>query len=121
MGWAMFGHDWEKADGTIVDARIKHDYHQANNTPVWEFIIDVRPVGQPDAQPTMRAEVRSPHGDEGFWPPSPGDKVTVEVSKDGKVRFDRHDPRISYHERMKQDKKRSDDAFAAELQEPPGT
>jgi hypothetical protein len=117
----MFGHEWEKAEGTIVDARIKHDYHEAEGTPVWEFIIDVRPAGQPGAQPMMRAQVHQPHGDEGFWPPGTGDTVTVEVSRDGKVRFDRHDPRISYHERLKRVNQQSDDEFSARLHQPPGT
>ena len=117
----MFGHEWEKADGTIVDARMKNDYYGAEGNPVWEFIIDVRPPGQPGAQPMMRAQVRQPHGDEGFWPPDPGETVTVEVSKDGKVRFDRHDPRISYHERKKLARKLRDDDFSSRLHQPPGT
>jgi hypothetical protein len=117
----MFGNHWEKADGTIVYARSRHNYHGAEGSEVWEFIIDVRPSGQPSAQPMMRAQVHQPHGDEGFWPPGVGDTVTVEVSKDGKVRFDRHDPRISYHEHQKLTRKLSDDQFSDRLHQPPGT
>jgi hypothetical protein len=113
----MFGHGWEKHEGTIVEGRMKRDSGVSTNTPFWEFIVDVRPAGQPDGPPIMRAHVHQPHGDEGFWPPDPGDTVTVEVNSEGKVRFDRHDPRLSYHERMKH----SRDSFDARLHEPPGT
>ncbi len=117
----MFGHDWEKAEGTIIAAREKSDHGDYENTPGWEFVIDVRPLGQPHAEPIMRAKVHQPRGDEGFWPPDVTDTVTVEISKDGKVRLDRHDPRLSYHEHLKREKEWERNSFDAKLRQPPGT
>jgi|HubBroStandDraft_1064217.scaffolds.fasta_scaffold03452_3 hypothetical protein len=117
----MFGHEWEKADGTIVAARQLNDHGSYENAEVWEFVIDVRPLGQPHAEPITRAQVHQPRGDQQFWAPSVGDEVTVEIDKDGKVRFDRHDPRISYYEHRKAERQWEKDRFNAALEQPPGT
>jgi hypothetical protein len=110
----MFGHDWVKHDGKIIDRRLKH---ATDTTAVHEYVVDVRPLGQPDAEPLMRVLVQEPHLDADWWSPVPGATVTVEVDGHGKVRFDRHDPRLSY----KAVKHRNKDSFDATLHQPPGT
>jgi hypothetical protein len=117
----VFGHDWEKAEGTIIAARQTNDYGDSHNVAVWEFVIDVRPLGQPHAEPMMRAHVHQPRLDEDFWPPDVSDVITVEVRQDGKVRLDRHDPRLSYTQRRKRVKEWERDSFDAKLDQPPGT
>lgn len=102
----MLGHDWEKAAGTIVESKItlrsKSPY---GNDTRREYLVDVRPLDQPEAEPTMRVVVRDPHIMTSDWnPPRPGEAVILEVHSDGNVRFDKSDPRRSRSRASRLDK-----------------
>ncbi len=108
----MFGHDWDKAEATIVarDANYSGDGTVATHT----FVADVRmPSGE-----TFRATVNEPTIATDFWPPNIGDTVSVLVRpKDHKVKFDKDDDRLSvkaYHAAKNK-------AFAEAQQQPSGT
>ena len=53
----MFGHDWVKHDGKIIERRLKH---ATDTTAVHEYMLNVRPAGQPEAEPLMRVLVPEP-------------------------------------------------------------
>jgi|SRR4051794_9346140 hypothetical protein len=86
----MFGGQWEKAEATIVASLPK--YTGDGSTATYEFVADVRPAG--GAEP-FRATLKEPTIAIDFWPPSIGDVVSVLVKTNGKVKFDKADPRIS--------------------------
>ena len=88
----MFGHDWEKADATIVarDGKFSGDGAVVSYT----YAADVRL----SSGEMFRATVHEPTIATDFWAPNIGDVVSVLVrSKDRKVKFDKDDPRLSAH------------------------
>lgn len=93
----MLGHHWAKAAGTVVSRKMTSvTKGQYGDIFHHEYVIDVRPVDQPDAQPTMRAVVHDPHIMTVDWnPPEKGEVVALEVGSDGTVRFDKGDPKRS--------------------------
>ena len=96
----MFGGQWEKAEATIVASLPK--YSGDGSTATYEFVADVRPAG--GGEP-FRATLKEPTIAIDFWPPNIGDVVSVLVKGNGKVKFDKADPRISakaYEARRKQ-------------------
>jgi hypothetical protein len=86
----VFGHDWDKAEATIVarDAKFTGD----GSTVTYTYVADVRlPTGE-----TFRATINEPTIATDFWAPSIRDVVSVLVkSKDRKVKFDKDDERLS--------------------------
>jgi hypothetical protein len=90
QGCRVFGQDWDKAEATIVarDAKFTGD----GSVAIYTFVADVRrPSGE-----TFRATVHEPTIATDFWAPSIGDVVSVLVRpKDGKVKFDKDDARLS--------------------------
>ena len=113
----MFGHDWELAQGTVVDSRI------IGYTPVsagygelarHEFIVDVRKADGSAFRTTV-AEPRSGK----IVPPKIGATVRVEVDrKTQKVRFDESDPSINTKVLWKKSRE-APDSFRQKLAEPP--
>ena len=97
---AVFGSRWDKAEATIVASLPK--YTGDGTSPSYEFVADVRPVS---GAPAFRATLKEPTIAIDFWRPSIGDIVSVLVKSNGKVKFDKDDPRISakaYEARRKQ-------------------
>jgi hypothetical protein len=113
----MFGHNWEPAEGTIVDSRITRYVpigQGFNEMPVHEFIVDVRPA---DGQ-VFRTTIEEPTGK--VVPPDVGDVVRVEVdSKNKKVRFDEDDPKLNVRAQAAALKQAADDRFNTELGQGP--
>jgi hypothetical protein len=86
----MFGSHWDKAEATIA-ARLPK--FSGDGTSVsYEFVADVRPES---GAPAFRATLKPPTIATDFWPPNIGDVVSVLVKSNGKVKFDKDDPRIS--------------------------
>jgi hypothetical protein len=108
----MFGASWGHGEATIVARNTK--YSGDGTVATHEFVADVRP-----ADGTMfRATIHEPTIATDFWPPSIGDVVSVLIkSKDGKVKFDKDDERLS----MKAYEARAKLAFAAAQNQLPGT
>lgn len=87
----MFGHRWERAEATIVLSHVKKTSGDGM-VSIHEYVADVRP----SAAAPFRATIQEPRIATDFWPPSIGDVVGVLVdAKDGSVKFDKDDPRIS--------------------------
>lgn len=86
----MFGHDWERAEATIVARNAK--FTGDGNVAAYTFVADIRlPSGE-----MFRATVHEPSIAIDFWAPSVRDVVSVLVRpKDRKVKFDKDDERIS--------------------------
>jgi hypothetical protein len=89
----MFGHDWEPAEGTVVDIRYDHQSqsdHGTSGEP--HFLMDVYPAsGEP-----FRTEVDELPLFLSFEPPNVGAKVKLECDlKRKKARFIRSDPAIN--------------------------
>ena len=107
----MFGHDWDKAEATIVarDAKFTGDGSVATYT----YDADIRL----SSGETFRATVHEPTIATDFWAPSIGGVVSVLVRpKDRKVKFDKDDERLSvkaYHAAKKK-------AFEEAQRQPPG-
>jgi hypothetical protein len=78
----MFGHDWQKAEATIVTKEL------GRGGAVAKYVVEVRPGGF-DAP--FRADVEPPTWSFSF--PDEGEVVGIEYDKDEKVRFDKDDPR----------------------------
>jgi hypothetical protein len=108
----MFGHDWDKAEASIVARNA--DYTGDGTVATYTFVADVRmPSGE-----SFRATFEEPTIAIDFWPPSIGDVVSVLVRpKDHKVKFDKDDERIS----RKAFERNKNQAFAAAQQQPAGT
>ena len=108
----MFGHDWEKADATIVarDGKFSGDGAVASYT----YVADVRL----SSGEMFRATVHEPTIATDFWAPNIGDAVSVLVrSNDRKVKFDKDDERLSAHAQHEARQQ----AFQAAQQQRPGT
>jgi hypothetical protein len=107
----VFGHDWDEAEATVVARDAK--FYGSGATSTYTYVADVRlPTGE-----TFRATVHEPTIATDFWPPSVGDVVSVLVDGDRKVKFDKHDGRLSikaHHAAQKL-------AFEAAQEQPPGT
>jgi len=86
----MFGSHWDKAEATIVASLPK--YTGDGTSPSYEFVADVRPE---NGAPAFRATLKEPTIAIDFWRPGIGDVVSVLVKSNGKVKFDKDDPRIS--------------------------
>ncbi len=115
----MFGHDWEPAEGTVIDSRITGFTAVgagSNEMARHEFIVDVRMTDG-----TMfRTTVEEPRGGK-ILPPDVGAVVRVEVDhKHQKVRFDESDPSINTKAQWKK-MQEAPDSFRQALHEPPGT
>ena len=109
----MFGKHWEPAEATIVLVNIKR-YSGSGMTATREWAADVRKADGT----VVRAKIDEPRIATNFWWPDVGDVVKVEVdAKSGKVRFDMDDPKMNAKARKRAQK----DAFAAALDQPPGT
>jgi hypothetical protein len=86
----MFGSGWNKAEATIVARNVK--YSGDGSVSTHEFVADVR---LPNEAP-FRATIHEPTIATNFWPPNIGDTVSVLVKdRDGKVKFDKDDDRLS--------------------------
>jgi hypothetical protein len=106
----MFGGNWDKGDATIVARNAK--FSGDGSSPSYEFIADVRP---PNAAP-FRATIKPPTIATDFWPPDVGAVVSVLIkAKDGKVKFDKDDARLS----VKAYERARDEAFEATKRLPP--
>lgn len=109
----MFGKSWEPAEATIVLVNIK-SVSGSGMTTIHEWAADVRKADGT----VVRAKIDEPRFGMNFWAPVKGDVVKVEVdAKSGKVRFDMDDPKVN----AKAHKRAKDDAFAAALDQAPGT
>ena len=106
----MFGRNWEPAQATIVDTHIKSTSGDGM-TVNREFAADVVPQsGEP-----FRALIQSPTIATNFWDPKIGDVVQVLVDpKSKKVKFDKHDPKLS----AKAQGNAADQKFQASLAQP---
>jgi len=84
----MFGHKWERAQATVVEARADNR-SPAGTLGGHEYIVDVRkPTGE-----VFRASIRHPGG---INPPAVGTVISVEFeAKTGNVRFDPRDHKLS--------------------------
>ena len=112
-GTAMFGKSWEPAEATIVLVNTKY-VSGSGMTSIQEWAADVRKADGT----VVRAKIDEPRIATNFWAPVVGDVVKVEVdAKSGKVRFDMDDPKVNAKAR----KRAKEDAFAAALDQPPGT
>ena len=115
----MFGHDWEQAQGTVVDSRIT-GYTPVgpgyNEVPRHEFVVDVR---RQDGT-TFRTTIEEPRNGK-MVAPDPGTVVRVQIDRKGRVRFDESDPAVSTDAVLQQLSDRGTDAFRDELAQPPGT
>ena len=109
----MFGHDWDKAEATIVarDAKFTGD----GSVSTYTYVADVRLAGGE----VVRATVHEPTIATDFWAPDIGATVSVLVRKDAdrKVKFDKDDPRTS----VKAIESAQKAAFEATKLQPPGT
>lgn len=104
-GAQMFGHDWDKAEATIVarDAKFTGDGSVATYT----YVADVRLA----SGETFRATIHEPTIATDFWAPSVRDVVSVLVkAKDRKVKFDKDDERLSVKAFQAAKKKAFEDA-----------
>ena len=108
----MFGHEWDKAEATIVDRSAK--FTGDGSVATYTYVADVRlPSGE-----TFRATVHEPTIATDFWAPSIRDVVSVLVRpKDRKVKFDKDDERLS----VKAYEAGKKAAFEATAQQPPVT
>ena len=108
----MFGHDWEPAEGTIIDERVQGG-NRVNGVTDQRFLVEVRPR---DGE-TFRVEIGLPRLSADFiLRPGPGQVVKLQVDvKRRKARFDTSDPDESNRALAKRDKAR----VAAELAGPP--
>lgn len=108
----MFGHDWEPAEGTIIDERVQGS-NRVNGITDQRFLVEVRP---PNGEP-FRVEIGLPRLTGDFiLRPGPGQTVKLQVDvKRQKARFDTSDPDQSNSALAKRDKAR----LAAELAGPP--
>ena len=108
----MFGHEWDKAEATIVDRTAK--FTGDGSVATYTYVADVRlPSGE-----TFRATVHEPTIATDFWAPSIRDVVSVLVRpKDRKVKFDKDDERLS----VKAYEAGRKPAFEAAAQQPPVT
>jgi hypothetical protein len=86
----MFGSHWDKAEATIVASLPK--FTGDGTSPSYDFVADVRPES---GAPAFRATLKEPTIAIDFWRPGIGDVVSVLVKSNGKVKFDKDDPRIS--------------------------
>jgi hypothetical protein len=86
----MFGSRWDKAEATILASMPK--YGGDGTSPTYEFVAEVRPDS---GAPAFRATIKDPMIALDFWRPSVGDVVSVLVKSNGKVKFDKDDPRMS--------------------------
>jgi hypothetical protein len=109
----VFGHDWQRATGTVVDFRAVGTGKNSASA-LHDFVVDVRLADGT----VFRAEVQQPRNSIDFRMPYPGATVGVEVdAKSRSVRFDKADPRLSIkaHRRVEQSE------FDATLGEPPAS
>jgi hypothetical protein len=113
----VFGHQWQSAEGVVVDSRIARFDPVGpgwNELPVHEFIVDVH---LPDGE-VFRATVEQGK----VAAPEVGATVGVRVdSKTRKVIFDDKDPRLNVDAVMRALNERERDRFASEAQQPPET
>jgi hypothetical protein len=115
----MFGHDWEPAQGTVIDQRIK-GFTEAgpgfDPVSLHEFVVDVR---LPDGT-QFRTLVEEPRSGK-IVPPPTGAVVRVQVDrKNQKVRFDTSDPTVNTNAVWKKVHE-APDSFRDALTQPPGT
>ena len=106
-----FGGHWIKAEGVVVASRDTGS--KALGTWRQEYVIEVHPQG---GEP-FRATIKWPLVDQGFWPPSDGETISIEYDpKSHELHWDRSDPRTNLLAKTPDAvKSRQDQAFAEAL------
>jgi hypothetical protein len=76
----MFGRDWEKASGTVIERRITSISKSKDGNAVrHEYVVEVLPQDRPDAG-LSRVVIRDPHIMTYNWlPPGLGEEVAIEM------------------------------------------
>ena len=105
----MFDHDWEPAEGTIIDIRYKEAGNDAKTVNAVYYMVDVRPLS---GAPSFRTVIEPPTLMLSFKFPGVGQEVKLEcIPAHQKAKFDRHDPTLS----KKGDKEEAKERWEAEL------
>jgi hypothetical protein len=93
----MFGRDWQKTTGTVVSRRITGAVAgQYGNEFRHEYVVDLRVSGQPATGEARRVTVEDPRIKTYDWnPPEQGEVIALKINADGRVVFDKGDPRRS--------------------------
>ena len=105
----MFDHDWEPAEGTIIDIRYKGAGNDAKTVNAVYYLVEVRPQS---GEPPFRTVVEPPTLMLSFEFPHEGQVVRMEcIPAHKKARFDRHDPSLS----KKGEKEAAKERWEAEL------
>ena len=106
----MFGHDWQKAEATIVLVHVEAT--GSGRFKRRDFVADIHPP----SGPVFRATIPDPRVMVDFLSPNQGDRVGVLI-RDDKVKFDLDDVRLSRKARSQD----SQAQFAAAVGGAPGT
>lgn len=93
----MFGHDWEKASGTVLSRTMTGRVGgQSRNEFRYEYVVDLHGPGQRDGGAARRVTVQDPRIMTYEWiPPEKGEVIALKIGADGRVVFDKSDPRRS--------------------------
>ena len=91
----MFGHDWQKASGTVISRRITGAVAgQYGNQFRHEYVVDLHTPNEPNTGPSKRVTVQDPRIKTYSWnAPEQGEVISLKVHADGRVVFDKSDPR----------------------------
>ena len=95
----MFGHKWEKASGTVLSrtmtGRVAGLY--GGNAFRFEYVVGLHGPGQRDGGAVRRVTVQDPRIKTYDWnPPVTGEVIALKIGADGRVVFDKSDPRRSF-------------------------
>lgn len=105
----MFEHEWEPAEGTIIDIKYKEAGNAAKTVNAVYYMVEVRPDS--GAEP-FRTVIEPPSLMLSFKFPQEGQVVRLEcIPAHKKAKFDRHDPSLS----KKSDKEAANEKWDAEL------
>jgi len=111
----VFGHNWQPAEGTLVEVRATHFGSGGTQHVARYFVMDVQPSsGEP-----FRTEVKEPLWSGSFIAPAfPGEKVRLKCDPARKeARFDESEEKAS-----RKDARQADDGrYQAALHAAPGT
>jgi hypothetical protein len=102
----MFRHNWEPAEGTIIDRREKREGATGSDASLQRWLVEVKPqTGQP-----FRVELGIPGWGSNFKGPMVGQVVQVLCNPaHTKARFDTSDPQLSYEAERQAQKKQWDE------------
>jgi hypothetical protein len=91
----MFGRDWQKVSGTVVSRRITGAVAgQYGNEFRHEYVVDLQAPDQQGAGSARRVTVQDPKIKTYYWnAPKEGEVIALKIRADGRVVFNKRDPR----------------------------